>query len=141
MKKTVTVFAATGVAGSACVEELLRQEVFNVRVLARKGGQQEKSSSGATRSGDDKQRQWDDWIARGVEVRSADVTDCNELIPALEGTDYLVSCVPLTATESQYPLIWAAKEAGVDRFVPSEFGSIYEWAQGLPTAPIPPSIS
>ena len=72
-------------------------------------------------------------IARGVEVRSADVTDCNELIPALEGTDYLVSCVPLTATESQYPLIWAAKEAGVERFVPSEFGAIYEWEQSLPT--------
>ena len=75
MKKTVTVFAATGVAGSACVEELLRQQLFNVRVLIRRGGQQEKSSSGATRSGDDKQRQWDDWLARGVEVRSADVTD------------------------------------------------------------------
>ena len=47
MKKTVTVFAATGVAGSACVEELLRQQQFNVRVLVRRGGQQEKSSSGA----------------------------------------------------------------------------------------------
>ena len=133
MMKTVTVFAATGVAGSACVEELLRQQQFNVRVLVRKGGQQEKSSSGATRSGDDKQRQWDDWLARGVEVRSADVTDHGELIPALEGTDYLVSCVPLFAAESQYPLIWAAKQAGVERFVPSEFGYIYEWEQFWPT--------
>lgn len=133
MKKTVTVFAATGVAGSACVEELLRQQQFNVRVLVRKGGQQEKSSSGATRSGVDKQRQWDDWLARGVEVRSADVTDHGELIPALEGTDYLVSCVPLFAAESQYPLIWAAKQAGVERFVPSEFGYIYEWEQFWPT--------
>lgn len=133
MSRTVTVFAATGVAGSACVEELLRQQQFNVRVLVRKGGQQEKSSSGATRSGDDKQRQWDDWLARGVEVRSADVTDHSELIPALEGTDYLVSCVPLFATESQYPLIWAARQAGVERFVPSEFGYIYEWEQFWPT--------
>jgi len=133
MNKTVTVFAATGVAGSACVEELLRQQQFKVRVLARKGGQQEKSSSGATRGGDDKHRQWQDWAARGVEVRSADVTDHSELIPALEGTDYLVSCVPFSATESQYPLIWAAKEAGVERFVPSEFGFIYEWEQFWPT--------
>jgi uncharacterized protein YbjT (DUF2867 family) len=133
MSKTVTVFAATGVAGSACVEELLRQQLFNVRVLVRQGSQQEKSSSGAIRSGDAKQKQWDHWIARGVEVRSADVTDCNELVPALEGTDYLVSCVPLFATESQYPLIWAAREAGVERFVPSEFGAIYEWEQSLPT--------
>ena len=140
-KKTVTVFAATGVAGSACVEELLQQARFNVRVLARRGGQQEKSSSGAIRGSDDKQKQWQDWTARGVEVRTADVTDCNDLIPALEGTDYLVSCVPLTATESQYPMIWAAKEAGVERFVPSEFGAIYEWEQSLPTDTIHRAIA
>jgi uncharacterized protein YbjT (DUF2867 family) len=140
-KKTVTVFAATGVAGSACVEELLQQARFNVRVLARRGGQQEKSSSGAIRGSDDKQKQWQDWTARGVEIRTADVTDCNDLIPALEGTDYLVSCVPLTATESQYPMIWAAKEAGVERFVPSEFGAIYEWEQSLPTDTIHRAIA
>jgi uncharacterized protein YbjT (DUF2867 family) len=141
MKKTVTVFAATGVAGSACVEELLRQDVFNVRVLARKRGMQEKSSSGMTHSNDEKAKQWSSWQARGVEVRQADVTDCNDLIPALEGTDYLVSCVPLEATESQYPLIYAAREAGVERFVPSEFGAIYEWEQCLPSNTIHRSIA
>jgi uncharacterized protein YbjT (DUF2867 family) len=45
-KKTVTVFAATGAAGSACVDELLRQGVFDVQILVRDGGQQEKTSSG-----------------------------------------------------------------------------------------------
>ena len=114
---------------------------FNVRVLLSKSGQQEKSSSGALRSGDDKQQQRNDWMARGVEVRSADVTDHAELIPALEGTDYLVSCVPLFATESQYPLIWAAKEAGVERFVPSEFGYIYEWEQFWPTDTVHKTMS
>lgn len=133
MTKTVTVFAATGMAGSACVEELLRMKQFRVQVLVRKGGQQEKSSSGVLHSTDEKQQQWDSWLARGVEIRSADVTDHAELIPALQGTDYLVSCVPLFATESQYPLIWAAREAGVERFVPSEFGYIYEWEQFWPT--------
>jgi len=49
--------------------------------------------------------------------------------------------VPLTATESQYPLIWAAKEAGVERFVPSEFGAIYEWEQSLPTDTIHRAIA
>ncbi|MBD5804029.1 NmrA-like family protein [Azoarcus sp. Aa7] len=132
-RKTVTVFAATGSAGSACVEELLRQDVFNVQVLARAGGLQEKSSSGLLNSVDTKQQRWDDWRRRGVVVKQADVTDHASLIPALEGTDYLVSCVPLFATESQYPLIWAAKEAGVERFVPSEFGFIYEWEQFWPT--------
>jgi uncharacterized protein YbjT (DUF2867 family) len=38
MKKTVIVFGATGTAGSACVDELIRQQEFNVQVLARKGG-------------------------------------------------------------------------------------------------------
>lgn len=133
MKKTVAVFGATGTAGSACVEELLRQGVFNVRVIARRSGQQEKSSSGVVRSDDDKQVLYDRWKLAGADIRTADATDQMELIPAMRGTDYLVSCVPYTATESQYSLIWAAKEAGVERFVPSEFGFIYEWEQFWPT--------
>jgi uncharacterized protein YbjT (DUF2867 family) len=133
MQKTVTVFGATGTAGGACVEELIRQGLFKVRVLARKGGQQERSSSGAVRSDAEKQALHARWRAQGVEIVSADVNDHAELIPALEGTDYLVSCVPYSGTESQYPLIWAAKEAGAERFVPSEFGYIYEWEQFWPT--------
>ncbi len=133
MKKTVTVFGATGTAGSACVAELIRQREFNVRVLVRKSGQQEKASSGVVRADDEKQRLYDTWKRAGAEIRSADATDQHELIPALRGTDYLISCVPYSATESQYPLIWAAKEAGVERFVPSEFGFIYEWEQFWPT--------
>jgi uncharacterized protein YbjT (DUF2867 family) len=133
MTKTVAVFAATGIAGSACVEEFLRLGTSNVRVLLRRGGQAEKSSAGASRGEADKQRQRQDWLKRGVDVRTVDVTDHAELIPALEGTDDLVSCVPYPATESQYPLIFAAREAGVRRFVPSEFGFIYEWEQFWPT--------
>jgi uncharacterized protein YbjT (DUF2867 family) len=140
-RKTVTVLAATGVAGRACVEELSGQDVFDVRVLVRKPGMQEKASSGVPQGDDAKQQQWNAWRDGGVDIRSADVTDCNDLIPALEGTDYLVSCVPLTATESQYPLIWAAREAGVERFVPSEFGAIYEWEQSLPTDTIHRAIA
>ena len=45
-RKTVTVFGATGTAGSACVDELIRQAQFNVQVLERKGGQQERRSMG-----------------------------------------------------------------------------------------------
>lgn len=133
MTKTVTVFGATGTAGSACVDELIRQGLFNVRVLARKGGQPEMSTSGAGRSAGEKAGLYDRWRAAGVQVTSADVADHADLIPALLGTDYLVSCVPYAATESQYALIYAAREAGVERFVPSEFGYIYEWEQFWPT--------
>lgn len=132
-RKTVTVFAASGTAGRACVNELIAQDVFDVQVLQRKSGLQEKSSSGMNKTDAEKQALWDDWAARGVKLIEADVTDHAELIPALQGTDYLVSCVPIVATESQYPLIFAAKEAGVERFVPSEFGYIYEWEQFWPT--------
>lgn len=132
-RKTVTVFSATGVAGRACVEELLAQDTFNVRVLLREGNTLEKSSSGFVLSNDKKQQMWADWQARGVELRTADINDAQDLIPALRGTDYLVSCVPLYATESQYALVYAAREAGVERFVPSEFGFIYEWESRQPT--------
>ena len=135
MKKTVTVFGATGVAGSACVDELIKQQVFDVRVLIRSTGQQERSTMGVALSGAQKQAQYyERWRAAGVTLTEADVTQHNSLIPALEGTDYLVSTVPYAATETQYALIYAAREAGVERFIPSEFGAIYEWEQFWPTA-------
>ncbi len=132
-KKTVTVFSATGTVGSACVEELIRQRLFNVRVLARKPTQAEKPTLGAPHSGQEKERRYAAWRAQGVAITLVDPMDHGDLIPALRGTDYLVSCTPYAATESQYPLIWAAKEAGVERFVPSEFGAIYEFEQFWPT--------
>jgi uncharacterized protein YbjT (DUF2867 family) len=133
MKKTITVFGATGTAGSACVDELLRQGLFQPRVLVRKAGQEEKTSGLAQKAADEKQRLYERWASCGVEIRPANATEQTDLIAALKGTDYLVSCVPYSATESQYPLIWAVKEAGVERFVPSEFGFIYEWEQFWPT--------
>jgi uncharacterized protein YbjT (DUF2867 family) len=128
-KKTVTIFGATGTAGVACVNEFINHELYDVRVLARRSGQQERSSSGMTKSAEQKQAQYDEWTSKGVTVQEVDVTIAEELVPALEGTDYVVSCVPLYATESQYPLIFAAKDAGVERFVPSEFGGLYEFEQ------------
>ena len=72
-RKTVTVFSATGVAGSACVKELLAHDLFNVRVLLREGNASEKSSSGIILFGEEKQKKWTDWQERGVELRSADI--------------------------------------------------------------------
>jgi uncharacterized protein YbjT (DUF2867 family) len=128
-KKTVTVFGATGVAGVACVNEFIRQGLFDVRVLARRPGQSERSSLGINKSEALKQAQYDEWASSGVTVKQVDLTSAESLVPALQGTDYVVSCVPINATESQYPVIWAAREAGVERFVPSEYGAIYEFEQ------------
>lgn len=133
MSRTVTVFGATGTAGSACVDELIRQQVFEVQVLVRKGHDPDRSTlqGGPDEAG--RQRLYARWQASGVRLVEADTTSHASLIPALQGTDYLVSCVPYSATEAQYALIFAAREAGVERFVPSEFGFIYEWEQFWPT--------
>ncbi|MNH89987.1 NmrA-like family protein [compost metagenome] len=128
-KKTVTVFGSTGTAGVACVNEFIRQGLVNINVLARRSGQVERSSSGISKSEAQKQQQYAEWARQGVTIKEVDVTIAETLVPALRGTDYLVSCVPLYATESQMPLIFAAKEAGVERFVPSEYGAIYEFEQ------------
>ena len=74
MTKTVTVFAASGIAGQACVNGLLEHPDFDVRILRRKPGQEEKSTSGLTLAIDEKQKVWDDWTQRGAEIREADVT-------------------------------------------------------------------
>jgi len=132
-KKTVTVFAATGTAGRACVEEMIRLGTVNVRVLARKSGQAEKITSGVARDADDKQRLQAGWRDSGVAITEVDATNHTELMSVLQGTDYLVSCVPTGGTEAQYPLIWAAKEACVERFVLSECGAICEFEQFCPT--------
>lgn len=131
MKKTVTVYGATGVAGSACVDEMLKQGLFNVQVLLRQGQDRDRSTLGP-RGESDKQALYANWRERGVKLIEADVASHASLIPALQGTDYLVSCAPYAATESQYALIFAAREAGVERFVPSEYGFIYEWEQFWP---------
>lgn len=131
MKKTVTVYGATGVAGSACVDEMLEQGLFNVQVLLRQGQDRDRSTLGP-RGESEKQSLYTRWQERGVRLIEADVASHASLIPALKGTDYLVSCAPYAATESQYALIYAAREAGVERFVPSEFGFIYEWEQFWP---------
>ena len=128
-KKIVTIFGATGAAGVACVNEFIEHELFNINVLVRQSGQTETSSSGITKNQEQKQALYEEWKPKGVTFSYVDETSVDSLIPALKGTDYVVSCVPLYATESQYPLIWAAKEAGVERFVPSEYGAIYEFEQ------------
>jgi hypothetical protein len=45
-RKTVTVFGATGIAGSAGVDEPIRQDCLHVQVLARRTDQQEKALFG-----------------------------------------------------------------------------------------------
>ncbi|RUS24078.1 hypothetical protein BC938DRAFT_474162, partial [Jimgerdemannia flammicorona] len=59
----------------------------------------------------------------GVEVVAAEYTDPAGLVKALKGVDVVVSTVGTAVIETQISLIKAAEEAGVKRFIPSEFGS------------------
>lgn len=63
--------------------------------------------------------------SRGVEVRTADVhSDSVETLKeALSGVDVLISVVTAEAILAQKPLLAAAKEAGVKRVIPCDFGT------------------
>lgn len=63
--------------------------------------------------------------ARGIEVRMIDYKDHAGLVRALEDVEVVISTVSSFGDAfwtSQLALLQAAKEAGVKRFAPSEFG-------------------
>ncbi|KAK4941367.1 hypothetical protein LTR66_014813, partial [Elasticomyces elasticus] len=70
------------------------------------------------------------YAARGVDVRPVSYTDHAALVRALSGVHTLLSLIggsPDALLHSQLALIEAAKEAGVQRFAPSEYaGSGYD---------------
>lgn len=62
--------------------------------------------------------------ASGVEIRLGDLTDgVSKLKETLSGVDIVISAVIASAIESQKDIIHAAKEVGVKRFVPCDFGT------------------
>ncbi|RYP93259.1 hypothetical protein DL770_000634 [Monosporascus sp. CRB-9-2] len=99
--KTVVVAGGSGNLGKAVVKELLKAG-YKVTVFAR-----EDSTS---------------TFPSEVPVRKVDYGSVESLKPALKGQDAVVSTLATIAVGSQNPLIDAAVEAGVKRFIPSEFG-------------------
>ncbi|RYP76314.1 hypothetical protein DL769_003654 [Monosporascus sp. CRB-8-3] len=99
--KNVVVAGGSGNLGKAVVRELLKAG-YKVTVFARK-------DSTST-------------FPPEVPVRKVDYGSVESLKPALEGQDAVVSTLATVAVGSQNPLIDAAVEAGVKRFIPSEFG-------------------
>jgi uncharacterized protein YbjT (DUF2867 family) len=63
--------------------------------------------------------------ARGVEIVVVDLSgDLKTLTQALEGIDVVISTLVITQLAEQNNLAQAAKDVGVQRFVPSFFGPI-----------------
>jgi hypothetical protein len=117
--KTVTIAGGTGTLGYAISEAFLNDGSYKVKILRRKPeNENEKAKLLAS---------------KGAEIVYADYNQKDELVNALKGTDVLVSAVCIdkkTAVtgfgDIQSPLLAAAKEASVKRFIPSEFGVAYQ---------------
>ncbi|KAK8055340.1 hypothetical protein PG993_000567 [Apiospora rasikravindrae] len=110
----VALAGATGNLGPAILEQLLAAG-FQVKVLTRQSSSHKFPDS--------------------VEVAPVDYDSLDSLVAALQGQDALVSTLADLALEKQLLLIEAASKAGVQRFIPSEFGSntVHEKTSKLPS--------
>ncbi|KAL2815283.1 hypothetical protein BDW59DRAFT_176208 [Aspergillus cavernicola] len=100
--KNVAIIGASGDVGRIILGALLDASSFNVTILSR-------SSSEAS-------------FPPGVTVRKTDFSSA-DLQTALKGQDALISAVGATAFGEQKKFIDAAIQAGVPRFIPSEFSA------------------
>ncbi|GBC02779.1 hypothetical protein RclHR1_04810010 [Rhizophagus clarus] len=117
--KTVTIAGGTGTLGYHIVEAFLNDGSYDVQILRRKPEtENEKAKLLAS---------------KGAKIVYADYDQKDDLVKVLKGTDVFVSAINgLVGDEAsrfydnQIPLLSAAKEASVKRFIPSEFGSEFE---------------
>ncbi|KPV72355.1 uncharacterized protein RHOBADRAFT_55834 [Rhodotorula graminis WP1] len=115
--QTIALFGATGQIGRAFLDALLRPSTAGyeprVRVFLR-------------------QQQFDDKAATiqdhaRVDKVKADFGDVEQLAKLLEGVDAVVSALNGPGIDAQYAILDAAAQAGVKRFVPSEYGFEHPW--------------
>jgi len=112
MTTSILVAGATGDLGRRVVREL-RTHDTRVRVLTRPGS----GAAADAFAGED-----------GVEVVAADYRDHRALTAAVSGTDVVVSTVSGTrpvVVDAQRALLAAAVDAGVPRFLPSDYSADY----------------
>ncbi|KAM0123636.1 hypothetical protein ACHAO1_011248 [Botrytis cinerea] len=98
---SIAIAGATGFVGPHILKELV-DAGFQITVLTRSKRPKTFDSS--------------------IKVVEVDFTSVESLTAALRGIDGVVSTVALAAAESQIALIDAAVAAGVNRFIPSEYG-------------------
>ncbi|KAK1622712.1 hypothetical protein BDP81DRAFT_399952 [Colletotrichum phormii] len=100
----VAIAGATGNLGLPILKSLL-DAGFTVTVLSRIGGNASALPSHSN-----------------LTIKVVDLTSFDSLHPALLGIDVVISCVATLAIGSQKPIIDASVAAGVNRFIPAEFG-------------------
>ncbi|KAH7398663.1 hypothetical protein DE146DRAFT_788688 [Phaeosphaeria sp. MPI-PUGE-AT-0046c] len=101
--KNVIIVGAGGNVGAVLLDTLLKESSFKVTVLSRQSSQSTFPS--------------------GVQALHADYDSQDSLAKAFKGQDVVVSLVASDVLKDQTKLIDAAIAAGVQRFLPSEFGS------------------
>ncbi|MFG6501879.1 NmrA family NAD(P)-binding protein [Microbacterium sp. P05] len=112
MTRTILIAGATGDLGQRIVRELLQHDV-NLRVLTRPG-----SATAASLFGDDDR----------IRIVTASYSDHAALTAAASGVDVVVSAVSGTRpviVDAQRALLEATVEAGVARFIPSDYSADY----------------
>ncbi|KAF9807909.1 hypothetical protein IEO21_08026 [Rhodonia placenta] len=109
-KPLVFVIGATGRTGGSIVDALIKGSKFRVTALIR--------PSSALKPEVEQLR------ARDVEIRLGDISDPHDKLTAvLSGVDVLISAVVARQITAQKGILSAAKDAGVKRVIPCEFGT------------------
>ncbi|KAA1475519.1 NAD-P-binding protein [Dentipellis sp. KUC8613] len=111
--------AGVGNVGVHIAEELLKKQqagvVTDLVILSRSSSKNESAEK---------------LVSQGARIASVDYTSEASLISALQGIDVVISTVSHHQLDIQPLLTFAAKEAGVRLFVPSEFGNPSDDAEG-----------
>ncbi|RHZ64781.1 hypothetical protein Glove_320g120 [Diversispora epigaea] len=114
--KTVVIAGATGTLGYPITEAFLNDGSYKIKIFRKKPeSKNEKSELLAS---------------KGAEIVYVDYTQKGDLVKALKGTDVVISALSPKKMggdfySTQLSLLEAAKEVGVKRFIPSEFGGEY----------------
>ncbi|TPX36539.1 hypothetical protein SmJEL517_g01397 [Synchytrium microbalum] len=113
MLPVVLILGANGYTGVPIVDVILKRGETKVKVLG-----QEKSLSDPKKRG-----VFDAFKAKGAEVCVGSIQDLDSLKKALVGVDIVLSMVGSGLILDQIELVKLAKEAGVKRFIPSDFST------------------
>ena len=126
-KPLVLVLGATGQTGQSIVDGLVKSAGFVGAALAHRTyilTELVQRVAAMVRAASLSKPATEQLRAAGVEIREGDVTDDYEkLKKVVEGVDVLISAVYATVVPLQRDIFRAAKEMGVKRVVPCDFGT------------------
>ncbi|KAF2236177.1 NAD(P)-binding protein [Viridothelium virens] len=107
-KQSVLLLGATGETGRAVVNALIKDGSFDIKLLVRKASLEKPAVK--------------EFEKQGLEIRVGNPADGAEaLVPIMKDVHTVISTIDALSQSTQLPLVQAAKQAGVKRFVPCAF--------------------